>query len=103
MAQSIRFSSGTDSVLASAARLDSLNEEFESIFTSFYSTVESDLMTNWKGEDSDAFRQKTADMRSNFESMRDIITEYANFLRSAARAHEARQQESRNAANQVLF
>lgn len=96
MANSIRYSEGTDSILNTAAKIDSLNDEFYSEYTEFYSTIEGELMVNWKGEDSDAFRQRANDVKPNFELMKEVIEEYASFLRNTANAHEARMEDSKD-------
>lgn len=96
MANSIRYNDGTDTIVTTAARIDSLNDEFFSEYTEFYSTIDGDLMVNWKGEDSDAFRQRALDAKPHFELLKDIISEYATFLRNTANAHEARMQDSKD-------
>ncbi|EWM54971.1 WXG100 family type VII secretion target [Ruminococcus flavefaciens] len=96
MANSIRYSEGTDSVVNTAAKIDSLNDDFYSEYTEFYSTIEGDLMSNWKGEDSETFRQRANDVKPHFESMKDVISEYATFLRNTANAHEARMEDSKD-------
>ena len=99
----IDFREGTDAVLTTATQLDGLGDEFARIYTSLYTLIESDLAQNWKGEDADAFRNVAENQRPVFESMRDVIGEYATFLRQTANAHEARMQDSRSASNQVTF
>ena len=96
MANSIRYSEGTDSILNTAAKIDSLNDEFYSEYTEFYSTIEGELMVNWKGEDSEAFREKVGDMKHFFDTMREAMNDYAAFLRQTANAHESRMEDSRS-------
>lgn len=96
MGNSIRYSEGADSIRAIAAKIDNLNDDFYSEYTEFYSIVEGELMSNWKGDDSDAFRAKANDEKSHFESMKDVISEYATFLRNTANAHEARMEDSKD-------
>ena len=101
MANTINYLSGTDAVVAAANKLDSLNDDFFSTYSEFYSLIEGDLMVNWKGEDSDAFRQRCNDTKPHFELMKEIIAEYAAFLRKTAFEHEKRMQESRDASKKL--
>lgn len=103
MSRSIRFSEGTDALLASAAQLDSLNESYVRNYTSFYSLLESDVASNWRGEDAETFRIKSEEMRMMFESLQEIISSYSDALRNAAKANEARMEESRNAVSHLEF
>lgn len=96
MANTIRYSEGTDTIVTTAAKVDSYNDDFYSEYTAFYSVVEGDLMNNWKGEDSDTFRQRANDVRPFFDQMREIISEYSTFLRNTANAHEARMADSKD-------
>jgi uncharacterized protein YukE len=99
MANSIRYSEGTDTIISTAAKVDSYNDDFYAEYTEFYSIVEGELMSNWKGEDSDMFRQKANDVKPYFESMREIISEYSTFLRNTANAHESRMADSKAQVN----
>lgn len=103
MANIIRFSDGTDAVLTTATQLESLSDDFFRVYTQLYTLIESDIAISWKGDDYDAFRQITEGERHVFDSMREVINEYASFLRSAANAHNARMQDSRSASSHVTF
>ena len=101
--QSIRYSEGTDVILNTATQIDSLADDFFREYTNLYNLIENDLQVVWKGEDYDAFKSKVEGMKHYFDTMREVITEYADFLRRTARAHEARMQDSRNQANNCDF
>lgn len=96
MANSIRYSDGTDTIVNAAARIDNLNDDFYAEYTEFYSTIDGALMSNWKGDDSENFKIKANDVKPHFELLKDVISEYATFLRNTANAHEARMEDSRN-------
>lgn len=93
---SIRYSEGTDSIINTAAAISELGDEFFNEYTQLYNLVEGELSNVWKGEDSDAFKNKVNEEKRYFETMRDIINEYATFLRNTANAHEARMEDSRS-------
>ncbi len=96
MGNSIRYSEGADSIRKTAAKIDNLNDDFYKEYTEFYSIVEGELMSNWKGDDADAFVTKANDEKGHFESMKEVISEYATFLRNTANAHESRMEDSRD-------
>jgi len=93
---SIRYSEGTDSIINTAAAISELGDEFFNEYTQLYDLVEGELSNVWKGEDSNAFKNKVTEEKRYFETMRDIINEYATFLRNTANAHEARMEDSRS-------
>lgn len=98
MANSIRYSEGTDAVLNTAAKISSLGDDFFKEYTNLYTLVASDLANCWSGEDYDAFKQVVENEKHFFEAMRDCIEEYATFLRNTANAHEARKDDSKSQA-----
>ena len=93
---SIRYGEGTETVVNTSAQISSLGDDFFREYTSLYNLVENELANCWKGEDSEAFKQKVNEMKHYFDSMRDVITEYATFLRNTANAHDARMEDSKS-------
>lgn len=93
---SIRYGEGTETVVNTASQISSLGDDFFREYTSLYNLVENELANCWKGEDSEAFKQKVNEMKHYFDSMRDVITEYATFLRNTANAHDARMEDSKS-------
>lgn len=94
MANSIRYSEGTGYILQIASQIDSLSDDFNNEYNKMYSMVEGELSSSWKGEDSDAFRQKIGEMKHFFDNMRETMCDYASFLRNTANAHAARAEDS---------
>jgi hypothetical protein len=92
---SVRYSEGTDTIVTTSMEISSLGDDFFREYNDLYALVENELATVWKGDDSDAFRQKVNEMKHYFETMRDTISEYALFLRNTANAHEARMEDSK--------
>lgn len=93
---SIRYGEGTEAIINIATQISSDGDDFFNEYTQLYTLVENELITSWKGEDADAFRQKVNEMKHYFETMRDVITEYATFLRNTANAHDARMEDSKS-------
>lgn len=96
MANTIRYSEGTDRAVQIAAQIDALSDDFNSEYTQMYSMIEGELSSYWKGEDSEAFRERVGDMKHFFDTMREAMSDYAAFLRQTANAHEARMEDSRS-------
>lgn len=92
---SIRYSEGTDSVVNIASQISSLGDDFFREYTQLYNMIENDLAACWKGEDAETFNAKVEGEKHFFESMRDVINEYATFLRNTANAHDARMEDSK--------
>jgi len=91
----VRYSEGTDTVVTISTQIDALGDDFFREYNDLYVLVENELSSCWKGEDYEAFRQKVNEEKHFFESMRDVISEYATFLRNTANAHDARMQDSK--------
>lgn len=95
----IRLTEGTEALRATATKLDTLNDDFFSKYSKFYSIIDSELRMNWKGDDSDAFYRQAQNAKVYFEEMREILTEYSAFLRNTANSNDAREEDSRAQAN----
>lgn len=98
MGNTIRYSEGTERVIRIASQIDGLSDDFNNEYSQMYSMIEGELSACWKGEDSDAFREKVGEMKHFFDTMRETMCDYASFLRSTANAHEARLEDSKSSA-----
>lgn len=92
----VRYSEGTDTIVTVSTQIDALGDEFFREYNDLYNLVENELAGGWKGEDYEAFKQKVNEEKHFFESMRDVISEYATFLRNTANAHNARMEDSKS-------
>lgn len=100
---SIRYTEGTETVVNIASQITSLGDDFFREYTQLYNMVETDLAACWKGEDAEAFKTKVEGEKHFFESMRDVINEYATFLRNTANAHDARMYDSKEQVSSCSF
>lgn len=91
----INYSAGTEQIVKIAAQIEALSDDFNNEYTQMYSMIEGELSICWKGEDSDAFREKVGEMKHFFDTMRETMCDYATFLRNTANSHEARMNDSR--------
>ncbi|MCM1506002.1 MAG: hypothetical protein NC177_02550 [Ruminococcus flavefaciens] len=96
----IRLPEGPDPVLKAASDISSKGQDFQTLYTSLYGLIEGDLANNWEGSDYDVFHSKIEEERMHFDSMRDVIEEYATTLRNAINAHVQREEDSKGQAAQ---
>lgn len=70
----------------SAARIEEQIVAYEKNYHHLYQNVET-LSTGWKGKDNQAFVQQIKGFESDFKTMALIMREYANFLKTGAKAY----------------
>ena len=92
----IHYREGTETVVQVSIDIDSLADDFFSEYNALYQLVENQLGTAWKGEDYEAFKQKVNAEKHYFDSMRDVMNEYATFLRNTANANQGRMEDSKS-------
>ena len=92
-----------DSILVTLENLDSQAKKVDNKATEYYNhymallnEVEDFTSTDWKGEDADAFREKVKDFGRDFTKMKELMEEYASFLRQAATNYRNTQENVRN-------
>ncbi len=97
---SINFSDGTDAVVNVSTSIDASGDDFFKAYSALYNLVENELAAAWKGDDYETFKAALNNEKHIYDSMRDVISEYATFLRNTANAHDARMQDSRDQVGQ---
>ncbi len=77
-------------------------EEYTQLYTQLYAGV-SELQSSWTGEDHDAFVTQIEGFKDDFDKMKTLMTQYADFLRAAAQTYADAQDQIagavRNLAN----
>ncbi len=84
------------SLRAQAAKVDQEAADYYGEYHKLLADVETLTSTGYKGEDANAFRDKVNGFEPDFNKMKTLMNEYANFLRKAADNYEYRQQQSKN-------
>lgn len=74
----------TQSLTNKAGDVDAKAAEYMSHYESLLNDVNTLTTTDWQGEDATAFRNQVEGFREDFQKMRDLMGEYASFLREAA-------------------
>lgn len=83
-----------ENLRAKAREVDSEAQIYYSEYRAFLGDVQTLTSTDWTGEDAAAFMQKVQDFEPDFNKMKELMNEYANFLRQAATNYENTQQNT---------
>lgn len=76
----------TPQQLETAAKsIDQLAGEYQTQYQSFYR--ETGAMAQWRGADNQAFLQRIEGFKDDFEKMKNLMNQYADFLRRSAKAY----------------
>ena len=78
----------TESLRGKAGEVREKAEEYSTRYQSFLSDVGELTTSDWKGDDANAFREQVEGFREDFERMKGLMDEYAQFLEDAARRYE---------------
>lgn len=78
----------TENLRSKAGEVEGKAGEYMTHYQGFLSDVETLTTSDWKGEDANAFRNQVEGFREDFERMKELMDEYAGFLRTAATNYE---------------
>ena len=79
----------TDEMRSLASKIEGLATEYESIYTNdIYGTGIEQLKAAYVGEDADAVVNQLEGFRDDFQNLKQVIDQYAAYLRSAAKAYD---------------
>lgn len=87
-------------LLDTAARVEASNGDYERLYQSLYQEVDK-LTGSWGGKDNVAFNDRIKSFENDFKQISIIMKQYAEFLRSSARAYQETQDELTSAANRL--
>ena len=73
-------------VRAAEQKVRTQADEYTRLYTQLYSGV-SELQGSWTGEDHDAFVTQIEGFKDDFDKMKTLMTQYADFLRNAAQTY----------------
>ena len=87
---------------STAGQIESLAADYKTQYTTLYSTTDG-LAAKWSGKDNLAFTDQIAGFKDDLQKMHDLMLNYADFLRKAAKAYRDTQDsitsEARKLAN----
>jgi len=70
-------------LIAAADAIENLAGDYAQNYTALFSDV-SALQSAWQGKDNQRFTSQIEGFRNDFDRMRELMSEYANFLKNAA-------------------
>lgn len=81
----------TQSLTTKAGEVDNLAAEYMSHYEALLNDVNTLTTSDWQGEDATAFRNQVEGFREDFQKMRSLMGDYADFLREAAGKYDSMQ------------
>lgn len=79
-----------------AKKVDSKASEYYQTYTDLVNEVRRFTDSEWQGEDAKEFCRKVEDFENDFKNMKELMEEYASFLRQAATNYRNTQDNVRN-------
>lgn len=84
----------------SAAKIESQCQTYASQYRQLYGIVD-ELSQAWKGKDNQSFTTQIKGFEADFIAMKQLMEEYATYLRRAAKAYRDTQNERASLARQL--
>lgn len=78
----------TESLRNAASSVDNLAMEYDKEYNALLQDVETLTSTDYIGEDATAFRNQVEGFKEDFIKMKQLMNEYAEYLRQAASTYE---------------
>lgn len=85
-----------ENLITQAGKVDDEAGKYYSEYRSLLTDVQTLTSTDYKGDDANAFREKVEGFEPDFNKMKELMNEYANFLREAAKNYQNTQQNAIN-------
>ena len=86
----------TEDLRNAAATVDNLAIEYDKEYAALFQDVETLTSTDYTGDDASAFRSQVEGFRDDFNKMKQLMNEYADYLRQAASSYEDTQTNVKN-------
>ena len=86
----------TEDLRNAASNVDNLAIEYSKEYAALFQDVETLTSTDYTGDDATAFRNQVEGFRDDFEKMKDLMNQYAEYLRQAAATYEDTQSNVKN-------
>lgn len=86
----------TEDLRNAASNVDNLAMEYNKEYVALLQDVETLTSTDYTGDDATAFRNQVEGFREDFNKMKQLMNEYADYLRQAASTYEDTQSNVKN-------
>lgn len=90
-----------DSLRTGARKVDTEATQYHKLYTNLLTDVQTMTSSDWTGEDATAFYNQVEGFRSDFDKMKELMNDYANFLRIAADNYQNTQEEVKRQAQSL--
>lgn len=90
-----------ENLRAQATKVDQEAANYYNEYRGLLADVDTLTSSDYKGEDADAFRNKVDNFEPDFNKMKELMNEYANFLRQAADNYQNTQERVKNTINSL--
>ena len=77
-----------DNLRTQAATVDKLASDYFNHYDSLLTEVNNFTSSDWKGADADAFRDQVQGFKDDFGKMKDLMNDYAKFMRDSAELYD---------------
>lgn len=81
----------TENLTSAAGKIESMAGTYQQNYGTLLDKVNALTSSDWTGEDATAFCQQVEGFREDFNKMKELMDDYATFLRNAARNYEETQ------------
>lgn len=85
-----------ENLRAQATKVDQEAQKYYTEYRGLLTDVGTLTSSDYKGEDANAFRQKVEGFEPDFNKMKELMNEYASFLRQAADNYQNTQENVKN-------
>lgn len=82
-----------------ATEVDTLADDYENLYQRFLSEVEKLTKTDFKGIEADTFYERVNGFRDDFSKMKQLMNDYATFIRQTADSYEETQNNLKQQAS----
>ncbi len=90
-----------DELRIGARKVDNEAAHYHSLYTNLLADVQTMTATDWTGEDATTFYNQVEGFRNDFDKMKELMCDYANFLRIAADNYQNTQEEVKRQAQSL--
>lgn len=89
----------TENLVTQAAKIESEATDYVTKYNQLLSDVDSLTSSDWTGDDANAFKTKVRGFEPEFKKMKELMEQYAQYLRDAAKTYENTQADVKGRIN----
>lgn len=90
-----------EQLVSAAGRIEGLAADYKTQYDALYNETNS-MASTWQGKDNVAFVDQIDGFKDDFDKMRRLMLDYADFLRKSAKAYRDTQEDVVKAAQKLV-